>query len=107
MCLKNTKGSTLVENIVSVLLLSIFSLLVFSSLVAATNALKNAWTLDNTITEGYNSLEETYTSSGDGIQVESATITFKIEGDNTTYTIDGSIIYDEEEMVGEFVKDED
>lgn len=109
MGIKNQKGSTFIENIISVFLLALFSLLVFSSLLTAINTLGDSWELDANIREGYNGIEESYGSDalGTGIILEDgATLTFRLSGDSTVYTIEGSYMYDDEQLVGEFVKDE-
>ncbi|MFI3324803.1 MAG: hypothetical protein R3Y35_01365 [Clostridia bacterium] len=101
MNLKNNKGSTLVENIISVFLLAIFSVMVLASLVAALNAVETSYTTDETINTSYNTLEE---SSYGTLTSDKATLTFKVDG--SEYEIDGTFVYDDDGMLGEFIKDD-
>lgn len=108
--MNNQKGSALIENILSVCLLGIFSLMVFSVLLAGLNSLGRAAAANDRMYSIYNMIEsvrgigaDSATSYADLDEIPSATMSFDVNGN--PISIGGSFVYDEDEKkLGDFYR---
>ncbi len=118
--LQNQNGNTLIENIIAVFLLAVFSLLVSMLMLAAANQLATVRTEDAYINEVSTAVEtatdltrvasagttsETVVKSN----VISGALTFDIVANGITNSIpiDGTYVYDQaESRLGEFVRED-
>lgn len=96
---KSCQGSTLIENVIAIFLLALFSVMTFTVLSSGIAAFGRVMDNYNNLEESYNAIEQ----GSDSLKSSTASMTFEIDGQ--TVTIEGEYSYDEEEKLGEFVAD--
>ncbi len=97
----DNKGSTLLENVISIFLLAIFALMVASSVVSGVKALDRANKENRRLYEVYTAIEQEHYT---GLEQDSTgKLAYAFQGEH--YGIGGTQYYDKEKKIlGEFIR---
>lgn len=103
MILRSEQGSTLIENVVAVFVLSIFSAMILSTFLAGLSVYTDSYQEYTRINTVFSDIEQTEdVANGTTIQEQSGSISFMYDGE--LMEIEGTYRYDVEgDKLGEFV----